>query len=155
MNCGKPEKPRIMGQFGGAIQGMAEACRTLDFPVVSGNVSLYNETSGEAILPTPAIGGVGILQDLDRRATVPFKGEDEAIVLVGETRGHVGASLYLREIHGREDGAPPPVDLAAERRNGEFVRGLIRSGAVATCHDLSRSEEHTSELQSLMRIPYA
>lgn len=137
MNFGNPEKPRIMGQFVGAIQGMADACRALDFPVVSGNVSLYNETNGEAILPTPAIGGVGLLRDLSRRASIPFKAEGETIVLIGATGGHVGASLYLREIHGREDGAPPPVDLAAERRNGDFVRAQIESGRITTCHDVS------------------
>jgi phosphoribosylformylglycinamidine synthase len=137
LNFGNPERPEIMGQFVGCIRGMAEACAALDFPVVSGNVSLYNETNGKAILPTPTIGGVGLLPDVGRMATLAFKAAGEAIVLVGETRGHLGCSLYLREILGREDGAPPPVDLRAERRNGDFVRGLIAKGAVTAAHDLS------------------
>ncbi|WP_029007051.1 phosphoribosylformylglycinamidine synthase subunit PurL [Azospirillum halopraeferens] len=137
MNFGNPEKPRIMGQFVGAIQGMGEACRALDFPVVSGNVSLYNETNGEAILPTPAIGGVGLLPDVMTAVGLAFRNEGDTILLVGETKGHLGQSLYLREILGREDGPPPPVDLKVERRNGDLVRGLIRDGLVVACHDVS------------------
>ncbi len=137
LNFGNPERPRIMGQFVGCIEGMGEACRALDYPVVSGNVSLYNETNGEAILPTPAIGGVGLIDDLERIADPAFKADGEAIVLIGETRGHLGASSYLRVIEGREEGAPPPVDLAAERRNGDFVRGLIAGAQVTACHDIS------------------
>ena len=137
MNFGNPEKPEIMGQFVGAVRGIGAACRALATPVVSGNVSLYNETNGEAILPTPVIGAVGLIADVARIARVGFGGADETLILIGETRGHLGASLYLREIEGREDGAPPPVDLEAERRNGDFVRGLIVSGQVASCHDLS------------------
>ncbi|MCC7271912.1 MAG: phosphoribosylformylglycinamidine synthase subunit PurL, partial [Alphaproteobacteria bacterium] len=113
MNFGNPEKPEIMGQFVGCIEGMAEACRVLDYPVVSGNVSLYNETEGKAILPTPAIGGVGLVDDVAGTVGVGFAASGQAIMLIGETRGWFGASLYLREILGREDGAPPPVDLAA------------------------------------------
>ncbi|MDZ7713938.1 MAG: phosphoribosylformylglycinamidine synthase subunit PurL [Rhodovibrio sp.] len=137
MNFGNPEKPLVMGQFVGSCQGMGEACQALGTPVVSGNVSLYNETGETAILPTPAIGGVGLLDDLSRMATTGFKASDEAIVLIGETDGHLGQSLYLRELCGREDGPPPPVDLTAERRNGDFVRSLIRGGKVTACHDLS------------------
>ena len=136
MNFGNPEKPRIMGQFVGAIQGMADACRALDFPVVSGNVSLYNETNGEAILPTPAIGAVGLLPDAMIAVGIAFRNEGDTILLVGETKGHLGQSLYLREILGREEGPPPPVDLAVERRNGEFVRGLIAEGLVVSSHDI-------------------
>jgi phosphoribosylformylglycinamidine synthase II len=138
MNFGNPERPEIMGQFAGCIEGMAEACRALDFPVVSGNVSLYNETSGKGILPTPAIGGVGLIDDIGTQlATAAFKAAGEAIVLVGETKGHLGRSMLLRLLGGRDAGPPPPVDLAAERRNGDFVRGLIRAGRVTACHDLS------------------
>ena len=137
MNFGNPERPEIMGQFVGAIAGMREACAALDFPVVSGNVSLYNETNGSAILPTPAIGGVGLLADSSIAATIAFKAESEVIIAIGETRGHLGQSLYLREIEGIEDGAPPPVDLEAERLNGNFVRGLIETGQVTACHDCS------------------
>ncbi|NYZ11647.1 phosphoribosylformylglycinamidine synthase subunit PurL [Azospirillum sp. RWY-5-1] len=137
MNFGNPEKPRIMGQFVGAIQGMAEACTALDFPVVSGNVSLYNETNGEAILPTPAIGAVGLLDDVMTAVGLAFRAEGESILLVGDTAGHLGQSLFLREILGREEGPPPPVDLAVERRNGDFVRGLIKDGLLTACHDVS------------------
>jgi phosphoribosylformylglycinamidine synthase subunit PurL len=143
LNFGNPERPEIMGQLVGCIRGIGEACRALDFPVVSGNVSLYNETRfpgedlGRAILPTPTIGGVGLLDDFIRSMTVAFKAEGEAVLLIGATRGWLGQSLYLREVCGREEGAPPPVDLAAERRHGEFVRGLIRDGLVTAVHDVS------------------
>ena len=137
MNFGNPEKPEIMGQFAGCIEGIAAACIALDFPVVSGNVSLYNETSGKAILPTPMIGAVGRIDDLDFFASVDFRRAGETIVLVGDTQGHLGRSVYMRDLLGREEGAPPPVDLAIERRNGDFVRGLIESGTIATCHDVA------------------
>jgi phosphoribosylformylglycinamidine synthase len=137
LNFGNPEKPEIMGEIAASIDGIAEACRALDFPVVSGNCSLYNETNGEGILPTPAIGGVGLIEDVHRVATIAFKREGDAILLIGETEGHLGRSLYLREIEGREEGAAPPVDLVAERRNGDFVRWLIESGSVDTVHDIS------------------
>lgn len=137
LNFGNPERPEVMGQFVGCVRGIGEACKALDFPVVSGNVSLYNETNGVSILPTPTIGGVGVLADVTRHATVGFKAEGEAIVLIGETTGWLGQSAYLATICGREEGAPPPVDLAVERRNGEFVRGLIEAGRVSACHDLS------------------
>jgi phosphoribosylformylglycinamidine synthase II len=137
LNFGNPERPEIMGQLVGCIRGIGEACRMLDFPVVSGNVSLYNETNGRAILPTPTIGAVGLLDDFTKSMTLAFKGEDEAILLVGETRDWLGQSLYLREVCGREEGAPPPVDLAAERRHGDFVRDLIGGGLVTAVHDLS------------------
>jgi len=126
-----------MGQFVGCIRGIAAACTALEFPVVSGNVSLYNETHGRAILPTPTIGGVGVLADFTKSATLAFKAEGETILIVGETTGWLGQSLYLREACGREDGAPPPVDLAVERRNGDFVRSQIVSGRVDACHDVS------------------
>ena len=137
LNFGNPERPEIMGQFVGCVRGIAEACRALAYPVVSGNVSLYNETNGRAILPTPAIGGVGLLDDLSKTATLAFKAPGEVIVLVGESNGALGRSAFLATVLGREEGAPPPVDLAAEKRNGDFVRGLIRSSAVTAVHDLS------------------
>jgi phosphoribosylformylglycinamidine (FGAM) synthase-like enzyme len=121
----------------GCIRGIAEACQALDFPVVSGNVSLYNETQGRAILPTPTIGAVGLLDDFSRSATIDFKAEDETILLIGGAPGWLGQSLYLRDICGREEGAPPPVDLAAERRHGDFVRAAIRAGTVTAVHDVS------------------
>ncbi len=120
LNFGNPEKPEIMGQIVEAIAGMGEACRALDFPVVSGNVSLYNETEGKAIPPTPAIGAVGLIDDIDAMATLAFKHTGETIILLGETRGWLGASLYLREIAGREEGAPPPVALHREKTGGRI-----------------------------------
>ncbi|MGZ6038974.1 MAG: AIR synthase related protein, partial [Phenylobacterium sp.] len=137
LNFGNPERPQIMGQIVRATDGMAEACRALDFPVVSGNVSLYNETNGAAIPPTPTVGAVGLIEDYARRADFSSARSGDALVLVGETVGELGASMYLRECLGREDGAPPPVDLAAERRNGDFVRNLIQCGQVSAVHDLS------------------
>ncbi|WP_407050514.1 phosphoribosylformylglycinamidine synthase subunit PurL [Methyloraptor flagellatus] len=137
LNFGNPERPEIMGQFVGCIRGIGEACRTLDFPVVSGNVSLYNETNGEAILPTPAIGGVGLLPDVTKTVGLGFRNDGDAVILVGETAGWLGASVFLREIEGREEGAPPPVDLEAEKKTGDFIRELIRSGRVTAVHDLS------------------
>jgi len=137
LNFGNPERPEIMGQIVRAIEGMAEACRELDFPVVSGNVSLYNETNGSAIPPTPTVGAVGLIDDYARRADFGGLKPGDALVLVGETKGELGASMYLRELLGREDGAPPPVDLAVERRNGDFMRNLIQSGQASVVHDLS------------------
>jgi phosphoribosylformylglycinamidine synthase II len=142
MNFGNPQRPEIMGQFVGCIEGMGEACRALEFPIVSGNVSLYNETknddgTGSAILPTPAIGGVGLLDDWSKSATIAFKGEGEAIYLVGESKGHIGQSIWLRDVVGREEGPPPPVDLDAERLNGVSIRDWIAAGIVTAVHDLS------------------
>lgn len=136
MNFGNPEKPRIMGQFVGCVDGMAEACRTLEFPVVSGNVSLYNETNGIGILPTPTIGGVGVLEKADKAVGVaPIAGDE--LFLLGSTNGHLGQSIYLREIHSQEAGPPPSVDLAVEKRHSEIVRQLIADGVVDAVHDLS------------------
>jgi phosphoribosylformylglycinamidine synthase len=136
MNFGNPEKPEIMGQFAAAIKGMAAACIALDFPVVSGNVSLYNETEGKGILPTPAIGAVGVIEDAAKALGIALKpGLD--LILIGETEGQLGQSLWLREVLGQEDGAPPTVNLTAERTNGDFVRAQILAGRVAACHDVS------------------
>jgi phosphoribosylformylglycinamidine synthase len=137
MNFGNPERPEIMGQFVSVIEGMRAACLALDYPVVSGNVSLYNETSGTAILPTPVIGGVGLIADPRSAVDLALKRDGDALILIGETRGHLGASLYLREIEGSEAGSPPETNLSAERRNGDFVRAEISAGHIAACHDLS------------------
>jgi phosphoribosylformylglycinamidine synthase II len=141
LNFGNPEKPPIMGQLVEAVKGIGAACTALDTPVVSGNVSLYNETDGQPILPTPTIGAIGIIDSLDNTATVAFKGDGDAVLLVGGpddiSGGWLGQSLYLRELHGVEMGAPPPVDLFQERKVGDAVRGLIQNGDIDTCHDVS------------------
>ena len=142
MNFGNPEKPHIMAQFVGCIEGMAEACEALDMPIVSGNVSLYNETTGadgvsHAILPTPAIGAVGLIEDIDKMMTIGFKNGGEDILLIGSPKDHVGQSTWLREVHGSEAGPPPPVDLEQERQIGDFVRKLILDGELSAVHDVS------------------
>ncbi len=141
LNFANPERPEIMAQFVGCLEGMGEACRALDFPIVSGNVSLYNESKatggGSAILPTPAIGGVGLLEDYTKRASIAFKTADEAVFLIGYSAGHTGQSLWLRTCHGQEAGAAPPVDLDIERKHGEFIRALIADGMVSTVHDIA------------------
>jgi phosphoribosylformylglycinamidine synthase len=137
LNYGNPQKPEIMWEIVAGIQGIGEACRALDFPVIGGNCSLYNETNGEGILPTPAIGGVGLLKDVSKLARAGFQREGDVIILIGETKGHLGQSIYLREIEGKEEGGAPPVDLATEKKHGDFVRGLIQQGRVDTVHDLS------------------
>jgi phosphoribosylformylglycinamidine synthase len=129
LNFGNPEKPQIMGQLVGAIKGIGEACRALSFPVVSGNVSLYNETDGTGILPTPTIGGVGLIASPGDIIAGPAQ-DGDALVLIGVTNGHLGQSALLAEAFGIEAGDAPPVDLAAEAAHGAFVlanRGLIRA----------------------------
>src|SRR5690606_714803 len=140
LNFGNPERPEIMGQFVFAIKGIGEACRALDFPIVSGNVSLYNETLGKGILPTPTIGGVGLIEDWSRMSRVAFAAEGEEILLIGapaEWGTHLGQSAYLRELFGKKEGPAPHVDLAHERKVGDFVRKLIADGVATAAHDLS------------------
>jgi phosphoribosylformylglycinamidine synthase len=140
LNFGNPERPEIMGQLVKAVGGIGDACRALDFPIVSGNVSLYNETNGRGILPTPTIGGVGLLPDWQKSIRIGFATANQPILLIGgpALRGtHLGQSIYLRDLFDRRDGDAPHVDLAAERKTGDFVRKLIRSGVVTACHDLS------------------
>ena len=141
LNFANPQRPEIMAQIVGCLEGIGDACRALDYPIVSGNVSLYNESNatggGSAILPTPAIGGVGVLEDVSKMATIGFKAPEEQIILIGKSKGHLGQSLWLRELHGREDGSPPPVDLESERRAGEIVRRLINDGTMTAVHDVS------------------
>jgi len=140
LNFGNPERPEIMGQLVQAVKGIGDACRALDFPIVSGNVSLYNETNGQGILPTPTIGGVGLIPDWSKMARTGFCRDGEVILLVGAPLSwgqHLGQSIYLRDVHGRRDGPPPPVDLAHEKKVGDFVRGLIRDGVATAVHDLS------------------
>ncbi len=134
LNFGNPEKPEIMGQFVGAIRGIGAACAALDMPIVSGNVSLYNETDGQPILPTPTIGAVGLLRSIDEMiAGQPEEGM--VALLLGETRGHLGQSALLAEHFGREDGDAPHVDLITERLNGEFIRA--HRNLITACTDLA------------------
>ncbi|HJT39680.1 MAG TPA: phosphoribosylformylglycinamidine synthase subunit PurL [Sphingobium sp.] len=141
LNFANPQRPEIMAQLTGCLEGMGDACRALDFPIVSGNVSLYNESKatggGSAILPTPAIGGIGLLQNVDVMATVAFKKDGDAIWLIGGEGSHLGQSIWLREIAGREAGDAPKVNLAAERANAEQVRALVAEGKVNAVHDIS------------------
>jgi phosphoribosylformylglycinamidine synthase len=140
LNFGNPEKPEIMGELVDAIRGIGEACIALAFPIVSGNVSLYNETNGAAIPPTPTIGGVGLVDDVTKVATIAFKADGECVLCIGapdQWGKHLGQSAWLRDIHGREDGLPPPVDLAHEKKIGDFVRALIRSSIATAVHDVS------------------
>ncbi|MBV2361075.1 phosphoribosylformylglycinamidine synthase subunit PurL [Thalassococcus sp. CAU 1522] len=134
LNFGNPEKPAIMGQFVGAIRGIGEACAALDMPIVSGNVSLYNETDGQAILPTPTIGAVGLIA-ADEEPILGYARDGHVALVVGETTGHLGQSALLYEVFNREDGDAPAVDLMAERRNGEFIRA--NRDLIKCCTDLS------------------
>ncbi|SKB70591.1 phosphoribosylformylglycinamidine synthase subunit PurL [Sphingopyxis flava] len=141
LNFANPQRPEIMGQITGCLEGMGQACRALDYPIVSGNVSLYNESKatggGSAILPTPAIGGVGVIDDLSKAVGIGFKRTGDIVLAIGERMGHLGQSIWLREIHGREEGPPPPVDLKAEKRTGDFIRASINAGWITACHDVS------------------
>ncbi|MBG1231247.1 phosphoribosylformylglycinamidine synthase subunit PurL [Aestuariivirga litoralis] len=137
LNFGNPERPEIMGQLVFALKGIGEACKAFDYPIVSGNVSLYNETMGQGILPTPTIGGVGLLPDLSKMMTSRFKQAGDVIILIGGHGQELGQSAYLRDVLGREEGAPPPVDLAREKKHGDFVRAAIHAGNVTAVHDLS------------------
>jgi phosphoribosylformylglycinamidine synthase II len=137
MNFASPERPEVMGQFVGAVEGMKEACTALNYPVVSGNCSLYNETSGKGIPPTPAIGGVGLIPDIALTADIRIKQAGDLLVLIGHERGHLGQSLYQLIETGKNEGAPPPVDLADEIKAGNLVRALIRERKVSAVHDVS------------------
>ena len=141
LNFANPQRPEIMAQIVHALEGMAEACRALDYPIVSGNVSLYNESKatggGSAILPTPAIGGVGLMADWSKAAKIAFGAEGDGIWVIGGEGTHLGQSIWLREVHGQEAGAPPPVDLIAERARAEQVRWLIDTGKAKAVHDVS------------------
>ncbi|MEM9278267.1 MAG: phosphoribosylformylglycinamidine synthase subunit PurL [Pseudomonadota bacterium] len=137
LNFGNPERPEIMGQFVFAIKGIGEAVGALGMPIVSGNVSLYNETNGQAILPTPTIGAVGLIEDASTMTRIGGMQNGDAIFLIGSEAEHLGQSLYAREILGIEDGPAPSVDLLTEKMRGEFVRAAIRSGELTACHDVS------------------
>jgi len=137
LNFGNPEKPEIMGQFVYAIKGIGEAVDALSMPIVSGNVSLYNETNGQAILPTPTIGAVGLIEDTNATARVGGANDGDVVFLIGTEAEHLAQSLYMREVLDIEDGPAPQVDLMTEQMRGAFVRAAIRSGEVTACHDIS------------------
>ncbi|MBV1693413.1 MAG: phosphoribosylformylglycinamidine synthase subunit PurL, partial [Hyphomicrobiales bacterium] len=137
MNFANPERPEVMGQFAGSVQGMKEACEALQYPVVSGNVSLYNETNGVGIPPTPAIGGVGLIPDWTKTADIALKSVGDLLIALGREDGHLGQSLYQLIHTGKTEGAPPPVDLSAEITAGNLVRALIREGKARAVHDVS------------------
>jgi phosphoribosylformylglycinamidine synthase II len=137
LNFGNPERPEIMGQFEAAVRGLADACRALSVPVVSGNVSFYNETDGRPILPTPTVGMVGLLDDVSRHVRLPFGNAGDVIVLLGESRDELGATEYLRTVHGRDEGPCPEVDLEAERRLVDLLVRLAQEGLLSSAHDVS------------------
>ena len=137
LNFGNPERPEIMGQFEAAVRGLSDACRALSVPVVSGNVSFYNETDGRGILPTPTVGMVGLLDDVSRHVRLPFRDAGDAVALLGESRDELGGSEFLRTVHGRDDGPCPEVDLEAERRLVDLLVRLAREGLLSSAHDVS------------------
>jgi phosphoribosylformylglycinamidine synthase II len=137
LNFGNPERPEIMGEFVGAVEGMAEACNALAFPVVSGNVSLYNETNGVGIPPTPAVGGIGLIDNIDDMTGIALENDGDFLLMLGEQAGHLGQSTYMQVMLDRLEGAPPPVDLDAEKRVGDLVRTLINDHTLSAVHDVS------------------
>ena len=137
LNFGNPEKPEVMGEFVECIQGMKEACEFLDYPVVSGNVSFYNETNSKSIFPTPVIGGIGIFDNLNRIIDMKTKKTGNIIIVVGKTFGHLTRSSFLKEIYSINDGSPPEINLTNEKNNGLSVLNLIKNNLVLSCHDVS------------------
>ena len=137
MNFGNPEKGDAYYQLAACIEGMAEACEALGTPVVSGNVSLYNETEAGAVYPTPVVGMVGVLEDVRRHATPGFKREGDVVMIVGDFRPSLAGSEYLEIVHGKVAGAPPVPDLRSEKRAAEAVRRAVEEGIIDTAHDLS------------------
>jgi len=137
LNFGNPERPEVMGQFEAAVRGISDACRALETPVVSGNVSFYNETDGRAIPPTPTIGMVGLLEDVERRVRMPFRAAGDVVALLGTTRDELGGSEFLRAVRGRDEGPCPEVDLEAERKLVHLLVALSKHRKLASAHDLS------------------
>ncbi len=137
LNFGNPEKPEVMAQFEAAVRGISDACRAFDIPVVSGNVSFYNETDGRAIPPTPTVGMVGLLEDVERRVRMGFRQEGDVVAILGDTRDELGGSEFLRTVLGRDEGPCPELDLSAERRLSELLLGLAAAGKLASAHDVA------------------
>jgi phosphoribosylformylglycinamidine synthase subunit PurL len=153
LNFGNPEKPEVMGQFKEAVAGLSEACLAFEIPVTGGNVSFYNDTEGASIYPTPVLGVVGLIQDIDRVVTPGFKREEDAIVLIGACTGELGGSEYLKVAHGREDGIPPAIDLAKERAVQETCLEAAESGLLASAHDLSEGGLAVAAAESAFASP--
>ena len=137
LNFGNPEKKEIMGQFVDVIKGIKEACTELDYPVISGNVSLYNETNGVGIKPTPTIGGVGLIQDVNNTMTYGLKSSDNLLIVVGETKGHIHQSALCHDILYLKKGPPPTMNLQEEKKNSFFIRDLIEKKLTQSVHDVS------------------
>jgi phosphoribosylformylglycinamidine synthase len=137
LNFGSPEKPEVMEQFALCVEGISEACLSLDTPVVSGNVSFYNETEGRAILPTPTIGMIGLLDDVGKHVSVGFRNDGDAIALLGQTRDELGGSEFLRVVRGRDEGPCPALDLAAEKNLIDFLVEAASAGLLSSAHDLA------------------
>ncbi|XID90507.1 phosphoribosylformylglycinamidine synthase subunit PurL [Paenibacillaceae bacterium WGS1546] len=137
LNFGSPEKPEVFWQMEKAVDGMAEACRALDTPVIGGNVSLYNENVRGAIYPTPVVGMVGLVHDTDHITTQEFKAEGDVIFLLGETKAEIGGSEFQYAVHGVTEGRPPELDLAVEKKLQQAVLKAIQDGLVESAHDLS------------------
>ena len=135
LNFGNPERPEIMWQFGEAVRGIGEACRALDVPITGGNVSLYNETEGRAIYPTPVLGVVGLLEDASKTVTRTFRSAGAAVIVLGDNRGELGGSEYLARLHGTVAGTPPALDLDREAALQRLIVGLVRAGLVESAHD--------------------
>ncbi len=137
LNFGNPERPAIMWQFAKAVEGLGEACRALGVPITGGNVSLYNETDGRAIDPTPVVGVVGLLEHADRVLAGRFQGSGHIVVLLGEGRGELGGTEYLKVVHGLVRGAPPALDLKAERALQDLLVTLADARLIRSAHDCS------------------
>jgi phosphoribosylformylglycinamidine synthase len=135
LNFGNPEKPEVMWQFVRAVEGMGAACRALDVPITGGNVSLYNETDGRAVLPTPVIGIVGLIADAERIARRTFQAAEDAVILLGESRAELGGSEYLKVVHGLVRGVPPAIDLAREAALQRLLVEGIATGLIRSAHD--------------------
>lgn len=153
LNFGNPEKPEIMWEFAEAVQGMGEACRALNTPIVSGNVSLYNDTNGVSIFPTPTIGLVGVLEDISKHLTAWFKQPGDAVFVLGELSGTLGGSEYLSQIHGKTAGAPPTLDLAQEKALQDFLLRCIQEGLLRSAHDISDGGLATALAESCLVDP--
>jgi Phosphoribosylformylglycinamidine (FGAM) synthase, synthetase domain len=137
LNFGNPEKEKNMGEFVECVEGINEASKFLDYPIVSGNVSFYNETKDKGIKPTPTIGGVGLIKDYNKMITMNLKNKENLILVVGKTEGHIDQSVFARNILNEKKGPPPVVNLFNEKNNGETVLKLIDEGLIGSAHDVS------------------